>query len=109
MKLPKTFVPEKDLENNTERLLSGEILKLERSLVLFDKLEIESESYQEHYHFCTSMKRLKEKGYYRHLRPWESFDIITKYLEKNLPPDLESFAKDMLSCQGEWFSMAVQR
>ncbi len=109
MKLPKTFLPEKSLENNVQRLLSKEGHVLQRSLVLFEDLEVESESYKEHYHFCTSLKRLKKAGYERHLRPWESFSIITEYFEKKLPPDLELFTKEMLNIQGEWFSMALER
>lgn len=109
MRIPKIFVPEKNLEKNVQSLLTKEKHILKESPVLFEDLEIEPNLNGERYNFCHSLSRLKEVGYERHLRPWESFSLIIECLENRLPPDLESFAQELIKSKDEWLSMAIKR
>jgi len=109
MKLPQVFMPQKDLEKSIEELLVQSKYALKESPVLFEDLDIEPTAEDYRYHFCTSLKRLKEAGYERHLRPWESFDLITEHLENRLPPDLDVFVKIRTGDYDEWLSIALER
>ncbi len=59
------------------------------------------------YTFDASLRALKERGYERHPRPAEVFDLICNGLEGRLQPEQKAIADNMLYCYSEWMSMAV--
>ncbi|MBM3200739.1 hypothetical protein FJZ53_07405 [Candidatus Woesearchaeota archaeon] len=115
MKIPKTFVPEKCLEKNVEELLSKCLTVPKTHEIDLNRLEIEpgartKYSDRKNYtSFDKSMKILKKAGYERHLYPWESFELLIKYLEGKLDWRLNAIASDIRASEGNWFSMAVKR
>ncbi len=61
------------------------------------------------YTFDVSLRALRERGYERHPRPAEAFDLICRGLEGRLQPEQQAVVDDMMSCYGEWLSMAMMR
>lgn len=115
MKLPKTFVPEKNLEKNMEGLLSGMSNVHKNHNINFDSLEIDPgvRSWRSNkkyvINFNDSLERLRKAGYERHLYPWESFELIMYHLEGKLNETLDAIAKNLVASDGEWFNLAVER
>lgn len=108
MKLPQIFIPEKSLENSTNKLLTEESIAFERQHVKLDVLEIEPE-FLGGFYFEESLKRLKEAGYDRHFYPWEYFSLLIGHFEGKLGRKLDALAKSMLYGLGGWLSVAVER
>lgn len=110
MKVPKTFVPEKGLEKNIERMLKAKKkLNLDMPVTDITQLEIEFSYSQYLFTFDGSLKRLKDDHYKRHLMPWEYFELLTRYYDGTLPEELHSSIEQMMDDYGEWFSMAFER
>lgn len=115
MKIPKIFIPKNNLEKNTKKLLYERLTLSKHHDINFDSLEIEPEVkewYPDKKYFITfdkSLKRLRKAGYERHLRPWESLDLLISRLEGKINGALDTIAKNILASKGEWFSMAVER
>jgi len=110
MKLPKTFVPEKDLEKKVDKILkSKKKLNPNKPVFNIDRLEIESNYSPYQFTFDGSLKRLKDKNYQRHLRPWEYFELLTRYYDGSLPEELQFAIEQMRDDYGEWFSMAFEK
>ncbi len=62
------------------------------------------------YTFDESLRALRERGYERHPRPAEAFELIYNGLEGRLSPEQKAIANDMTSYNyGEWLSMAMMR
>ncbi len=60
------------------------------------------------YTFDESLLALRERGYERHPRPAEAFELIYNGLEGRLSPEQKAIADDMTSYNyGEWLSIAV--
>lgn len=109
MKTPKSFIPEKDLKKNIDRLLSEEYY-LSKKYSVYNSLGIEKKiDKNEIFSFDGSLERLKKDNYERHLRPWEYFGFMADYLEGKLKEDLYDLASNMLKEEGEWLSMAMKR
>jgi hypothetical protein len=110
MKVPKTFVPEKGLEKNIERMLkSKKKLNLDKPVTDITQLEIESNYSPYQFTFDGSLKRLKDNHYKRHLSPWEYFELLTRYYDGTLPEELQFSIEQMREDYGEWFSMAFEK
>lgn len=108
MKLPKTFVPEKDLKKKVSQLLSKEYC-FSKNYLVFNDIGIEPQINKTLLTFDKSLERLKKEGYERHLRPWEYFNLVTGRLEGKLPENLDNLAKEMLNGEGEWLSLTMKR
>jgi len=105
MKLPKTFVPDKNLENSLENLVKK---KPQEEDILKDL--VISQRHGEELLYNTSLNRLKIEGYERHLRPDECFTLIARYLEGNLKEPLRSIAYNIVNVSLlDWLSIAFQR
>ena len=109
MKVPNTFVPEKNLEKNIEKMLKERKKFHPKPIINFDKLEIESNYSIYQFSFDKSLKRLREMKYERHLRPWEYFELLVKYHDGTLPEDFHFALEEMLGDYGEWLSMALEK
>ncbi len=110
MKLPKTFIPEKSLENNVKHLLEDQTKQNEKEEPWFLKgLEIEPGVKKVWFSYEESLERLRQAGYERHLHPWESFELINLYLENELPKNLNRMVNDFSKSYGEWFNIAIKR
>ncbi len=59
------------------------------------------------YTYDVSLRALQARGYERHPRPAEAFDLICRRLEGRLQPDQQAIADNMLNGYGEWLSMAM--
>lgn len=106
MKIPKSFIPEKNLEDNIRRLT------LKKHTVIYNdykSLKIEKGVKKDDLYFDESMERLRKKGYERHLRPWEYCSLIIDYYEGKLEAGMAKLAKKMINSYGGWLSMAVER
>lgn len=109
MKIPKTFLPEKNLEKSIKTLLKHE--ELENTLDVFKKIEIESIPYEYSLFFDQSLNRIKDSGYERHLYPWEMLSLIMNHVENKLDGKLNSIAKEMLNkntVRGHWLSFVAE-
>lgn len=110
MKIPKTFIPEKGLEKNIEKMLkSKKKLNPNKQVFDIDNLEIESNYSPCQFTFDGSLKRLRDKNYQRHLRPWEYFELLTRYYDGSLPEEIQFAIEQMREDYGEWFSMAFEK
>lgn len=110
MKVPKTFVPEKNLEKKVEKMMKAKKkLNFDKPILNIEKLEIESNYPLDQFTFDGSLKRLKDKNYQRHLRPWEYFELLTRYYDGSLPEELQFAIEQMRDDYGEWFSMAFEK
>ncbi len=61
------------------------------------------------YSFDESLKALRKRGYERHPRPAEVFDLICRSLEGRLQPEQQAVVDDMLNSHGEWLSLAMKK
>lgn len=116
MKLPKTFVPEKNLEKNVERLLNyvpPNAGSFTYKYITGDKispLEVESELSEPVFRFDESLLRLRLYGYERHLRPWEYFELVIGHLENSLEEKPDCAVKNILQKNSTcWLSMAIEK
>lgn len=116
MKLPKTFVPEKNLEKNVERLLNytpHNTDSFNHKYMCGDKisiLEVESELSEPVFRFDESLQRLRLYGYERHIRLGEYFDLVIGHLENRLEEKPNRSMKEMLEKNStRWLSMAVEK
>jgi len=75
----------------------------------YSDLEIEPGKKSEWKYFNDSLAELRERGYERHLMPWESFGLVIDYLEGKLDVSLNGLAEGMLSGFGEWFDFFTER
>ncbi|MBM3199803.1 hypothetical protein FJZ53_02610 [Candidatus Woesearchaeota archaeon] len=111
MKLPDTFVPEKNLETDIDRLLSNKKKFYQPYSTSLDNLIVSDQLSVETIYFDESLRKIQEAGFERHLLPWESFTIILGYIDGKIKNEFHAAAKDMASSFGctEWLSMAVKR
>ncbi|MBM3199806.1 hypothetical protein FJZ53_02625 [Candidatus Woesearchaeota archaeon] len=115
MKLPKTFIPENNLENNINRLMFEKIMVYEKHDIYLNRLKIEEGIRIGHSNkklyttFDQSLSILKKAGYERHLYPWEHFEIVIQHLEGKLDGQLYNLARDLRSSNGCWLNMAIKR
>ncbi len=61
------------------------------------------------YTFDASLRALRARGYERHPRPAEAFDLICRGLEGRLSPDQQAIADEVMHGYSEWLSMAILR
>ncbi len=61
------------------------------------------------YRFDESLVLLKQRGYERHPRPAEVFNLLCKGLEGGLPPEQLGIVEDILNNYPEWYSAAMRR
>lgn len=115
MKIPRIFIPERDLEKNVKKLFFERSTFSKNHEINFDSLEIEPGArigYNDKKHYISfdkSLKRLRKAGYKRHLYPWESFELIISHFEGKLNERLDTVTKNILESDGEWFSMAFEK
>lgn len=116
MKLPKTFLPEKNLEKNVERLLDyvpPNAGSFAYKYMYGDKislLEVESGLSEPVFRFDESLLRLRLYGYERHIRPWEYFDLVISHLENSLEEKPDCAVKNILQKNSTcWLSMAIEK
>ncbi|MFH1066227.1 MAG: hypothetical protein V1734_06985 [Nanoarchaeota archaeon] len=81
---------------------------------LYNGLEFEPKAYSEApdnliLTYGRSLGWIRQKGYQRHPTPCEVFSLLADNLEEKLQDEYKAVAKDMLSCPGEWLSMAMER
>lgn len=109
MKIPKTFVPEKNgLDTKITQLLEQPVYENTNSFG--NGWGIEPEAYRVLLlSFDKSLERLKTRGYEHHLYPWEYFKIIIDHLEDKVYRDLNRIAEDIINYGNEWVNMIVQR
>lgn len=107
MKIPKIFVPEKNLENSIKQLLEYRRKESEEPCFLKDFV-IEPMVKKVWFSFDESLKCLREKGYERHLYPWESFELMSQCLEDEFQ-DASRLGQILLDSCGEWLNIAVKR
>lgn len=114
MKLPKIFMPEKNLEKNLEKLLSKKRLVHEEQYV-FEHIRLDGgfkNWYRDHNlkkPFDEGLKSLRKEGYERHILTWEYSQIIISHYECKLSEKFDSVVKNIIHSFGEWFSMALRR
>ncbi len=77
--------------------------------VVFQPKAVYKEEEKRLYTFDASLRALRERGYERHPRPAEAFDLICRGLEGRLQPEQQVVADDRVDNNGEWLSMAVLR
>ncbi len=77
--------------------------------VVFEEKVVYEGKEKKLYTFDVSLRALRERGYERHPRPAEAFDLICRGLEGRLQPEQQAVVDDMMSCYGEWLSMAMMR
>src|SRR3989344_807168 len=109
--VPLPIIPEEERERIEEALLNGIPAQNPPQNVTLDKLVIEETSPRDAknhkilYFYNQSLNALKARGFERHLRPVEAFQILIYQLE-NPNSRFKDLAKDMLSSYGEWTSLA---
>ncbi len=84
-------------------------LKSALSDVVFEPRTVYEGQHKKLYTFNDSLQALRERGYERHPRPAEAFDLICRGLEGRLSPEQQAIADDMMNSYGEWLSMAMLR
>jgi len=93
MRKIKTFMKEYETEN-----------QLAMSL-----LTIENPKYNEWMTYQDSLKRLMDKGFKRHLRPIEFYEILLEHFRTNGLGTHEDVVKNINFGRGEWFSAAFRK
>jgi len=120
MKIPKSFVPAKNLEAKVQSLTKKAPKKPEKDIEIYSDwrtierpiLDLDIEPGYlgpEIIYYNESLEMLKKNGYDRHLRPWEALGLITEYYSGNLKGKLRKRAKNLIRSWGEWLSIAVER
>jgi len=114
MKVPKIFIPEKNLEKSLEKLISKKQAFPEEQHV-FEYASIDG-TVKNWYKdkklkkpFDRGLEILRKAGYERHILPWEYAQIMISHFECKLQGNFASIAENMLDSFGEWFSIAVRR
>ncbi len=77
--------------------------------VVFEPRAVYEGQYRKFYTFNDSLQALRERGYERHPRPAEAFDLICRGLEGRLSPEQQAVADDVVRSYSEWLSMAMMR
>ncbi len=85
------------------------IVKPALSDIVFEPRSVYEGGYKKLYTFDESLRALQKRGYERHPRPIEAFDLICRELEGRLQPEQQAIADDMMNSYGEWLSMAMLR
>jgi len=93
MRKIKTFMKEYEIENQLS--MGG--------------LTIENSKHDEWEYYQDSLARLRQKGFKRHLRPVEFYEILLEHFRTNGLGTHEDVAKNMLSGKGEWLSVAFRK
>jgi hypothetical protein len=93
MRKIKTFMKEYETENQLS--MGG--------------LTIENPKHNEWEYYQDSLARLRQKGFKRHLRPIEFYEILLEHFRTNGLGTREDVAKNMLSGKGEWLSVAFRK
>ncbi len=79
------------------------------SKVVFEPKAVYEGNYKKLYSFDESLQALRKRGYERHPRPAEVFDLICRGLEGRLQPEQQAIADDMWNNYGEWLSLVIRR
>jgi hypothetical protein len=94
-----------------EREIISSILSAPRKIVL-SNLIIENPKNNQWEHYQDSLVRLRQKGFNRHLRPLEFFEILLEHFRTGGLGTREDVAKNIM-CEdfeeGEWLSLAFRR
>ncbi len=77
--------------------------------IVFEPRKVYDGKYKKFYTFDENLRALRERGYERHPRPAEAFDLICRGLEGRLSLEQQAIADDMIKGSGEWLSMAMLR
>ncbi len=84
-------------------------IKSALSDVVFEEKAVYDGKEKRLYTYDASLRALRARGYERHPRPVEAFDLICRGLEGTLQPDQQAIADNMLNGYGEWLSMAIMQ
>ncbi len=79
------------------------------SKVVFEPKAVYEGNYKKLYSFDESLKALRKRGYERHPRPAEVFDLICRSLEGRLQPEQQAVVDDMQNSSSEWLSLAMKQ
>ncbi len=79
------------------------------SKVVFEPKAVYEGNYKKLYSFDESLLALRKRGYERHPRPAEAFDLICRGLEGRLQPEQQAIAEDIWNNYGEWLSLAIRK
>ncbi len=77
--------------------------------IVFEPRAVYGGTEKKWYTFDASLRALQKRGYERHPRPAEAFDLTCRRLEGRLQPEQQAVADDMFSNRGEWLSMTMLR
>ncbi len=77
--------------------------------IVFEPRSVYEGKHKKLYTFDASLRALRKRGYERHPRPAEAFDLICRGLEGRLSLEQQTIADDMMNDYGEWLSMAMLR
>ena len=113
------LAPKKQLSREERLEMLAELLKPvqtlpETQIITLDKLVIEEKAPRDSnnnkilYTYDKSLEAIKQRGYQRHLRSNEAFQLMIDAIE-NPSSKYTSTKEDMLSSYGEWLSLAVLR
>ena len=105
MKVPNSFVPRKNLDEEVKKLLECD----KKNMHIWSRLVIEDGVKQDTDLFNASLQVLKKAGYERHMFPWEYFGLLVDYYERRLPERYRWLVEDILNSKAEWLSMVVKR
>ncbi len=75
--------------------------------IVFEPRSVYEGKHKKLYTFDASLRALRKRGYERHPRPAEAFDLICRGLERKLQPEQQAIVDDMTCKDGEWLSMVV--
>ncbi len=77
--------------------------------IVFEPRAVYEGQHKKLYTFDESLHELRKRGYERHPRPAEAFNLICRGLEGRLQPEQQAIADDVKNSYGEWLSMAMMR
>ncbi len=77
--------------------------------IVFEEKAVYNGKEKRFHMFDVSLRALRARGYERHPRPAEAFDLICRRLEGRLSPEQQAIADDMRNGYSEWLSMAMMR
>ena len=102
MKLPKSFTADGDREKHLENLLA------EKPMFSGYELDIELGINDNYYRYDISESMLKEKGFERHIFPWEYYKLLLDKIETDSRHGYSMASECMMRTPGCWFDMAVK-
>jgi len=109
MKRAEGYIPpEKSVKTGMDKINEDLTAKLPLDLRILD-IEEGWISHNEHYRFDESLKALKERGYRRHLKPAEIFQLLIQKYHGYLPEHLSNIADDVMVSGGEWLDAVWYR